>query len=158
MGLVEQFGDIRVELFGYFLPESLFRCGDLFNQFIRHWLAIDVEFQRGEYDQAKTSCLDLIQETPAYESWVIRSYILIADVLREQGELVPAKAALRSIVDSYRGDAALLAMAETKLAEIEAIERGRSRLDASEEDDFIDLPPLDAPTPGEQREPNPQNR
>ncbi len=99
-----------------------------------------IEFERGEYDKAKSSCLDLIQSV-GYEEWVIRAYLLVADVLREQGELVQAAAALSSILDNYQGDETLLAEARTKLAEIEAIQRSRARLDSTEDDLFIEPEP-----------------
>jgi TolA-binding protein len=104
-----------------------------------------MDFNAGRYEEAKEACLALIRETPGYESWVIRSYILIADALREQDELVQAKAALRSIVDHYEGDPALLELARAKLAEIEALERQRARLsgEGDDADDFLDLVPVD---------------
>lgn len=103
-------------------------------------------FEAGNYEEAQNRALDLIRETPSYESWVIRSYILIADALREQGELVQAKAALRSIVDSYSGDPALLRLAQEKLEALERLEQQHSRLAPTEEggrDAFIDLEPVD---------------
>jgi TolA-binding protein len=99
-----------------------------------------LEFERGEYEKAKNSCLDLIQTT-AYEEWVIRSYLLVADVLREEGQFVQARAALSSIIDNYSGNEALLAEARKKLREIEAIERSRSRLDESNELEFLESDP-----------------
>jgi TolA-binding protein len=110
----------------------------------RFQLAV-LAFEAGAYEETQNRCLDLIRETPSYESWVIRSYILIADALREQGELVQAKAALRSIVESYTGDPALLALAQQKLAELERLERENARLAPSgedAEDAFIDLDPV----------------
>jgi TolA-binding protein len=105
----------------------------------RYWRA-QLEFERGEYEKAKNSCLDLIQTT-AYEEWVIRSYLLVADVLREEGQFVQARAALSSIIDNYSGNEALLAEARKKLREIEAIERSRSRLDESNELEFLESDP-----------------
>lgn len=112
-------------------------------------------FAEGAYEEAQNGCLDLIRETPSYESWVIRSYILIADALREQGELVQAKAALRSIVDSYTGDPALLQLAKDKLNALEQMEQENARLtpsEAGDEDSFIDLETVPS---SDQQTPNP---
>ena len=110
-----------------------------------------LEYNRGEYEKAKNTCLDLIQHS-AYEEWTIRGYLLVADVLREQGEFVQARAALSSIIDGYTGDEALLKAARQKLIEIEAIERSRSRLDQGDETDFFELDPA---LPSEQDSKNP---
>ena len=77
---------------------------------------------------------------------------MVADVLREQGEFVQARAALSSIIDGYTGDEALLKAARQKLIEIEAIERSRSRLDQGDETDFFELDPA---LPYEQDSKNP---
>lgn len=100
------------------------------------FLRAQMEYKNGDFEKAKNSCLDIIQHT-GYEDWVIRSYLLVADVLREQNEFVQARAALSSILDGYSGDPELLAEARRKLEEIEAIERSRSRLDEGEEMEFL---------------------
>jgi len=104
------------------------------------YLRARLEFERGDYEKAKNSCLDLIQST-SYEEWVIRSYLLVADVLREEEQFVQARAALSSIIDNYSGNDALLAEARQKLREIDAIERSRSRLGESNELEFLESDP-----------------
>ncbi len=97
-----------------------------------------MEYGRGEYAKSKKTCQELIQ-TITIDVWVIRSYLLVADILREEGEFVQARAALSSILDGFSGNEALLADARRKLQEIEAIERSQSRLDESGEQEYLDI-------------------
>lgn len=96
-----------------------------------------IEFKQDRLEESKESCLRIINETPTYAEYVIKSYILISDILVEEGEYIQARASLSSIVDNYTGDPALVEIARKKLKEIESKERSKSKIyDDSEEDEI----------------------
>jgi hypothetical protein len=60
--------------------------------------------------------------------WLVKSFILLADVYAEQDNLFQAKATLQSIVDNYNGDQALIDEAKRKLQKVKDAERNNSKL------------------------------
>lgn len=104
-----------------------------------------IEFNRGNIKDAKATALRLVRETPAYAEWVVKSYILIADVFREQGDLVSARAALSSLLEGYDEDPALLEIIRQKLEQVVAIQAANSRLDSGNDDEF--MAPIDGNDP-----------
>lgn len=40
----------------------------------------DILFQKGKLDESKVKCQQIINDMPAYEEWIVRSYILMADI------------------------------------------------------------------------------
>lgn len=97
------------------------------------FLMADILYQKGKLDDSKKQCLEIVNELPAYEEWVIRSYILLADISASKGEYAQAKASLRSIIENYEGDPQLVELAKIKLQQIEELEKGARRLDQQDE-------------------------
>ncbi|MFN3940602.1 MAG: tetratricopeptide repeat protein, partial [Chitinophagales bacterium] len=93
------------------------------------FIMADILYQKGKLDDAKKQCLEIVNDLPAYEEWVIRSYILLADISAARGEYAQAKASLRSIIDNYTGDPQLVELAKMKLAQIEQLEQGAKRIE-----------------------------
>lgn len=83
----------------------------------------DILFQKGKLDDSKAKCQEIINDMPAYEEWIIRSYILMADISAAKGDFAQAKATLNSIINSYKGDPALVDLAKQKLEQIEEMEK-----------------------------------
>ncbi len=93
------------------------------------FLMADILYQDGKLDESKALCLEIVNELPAYEEWVIRSYILLADISASKGEYAQAKASLRSIIDNYHGDPQLVELAKIKLQQVEELEKSSRRID-----------------------------
>lgn len=99
------------------------------------FIMADILFQQNKLELSKSKCLEIINELPAYEEWVIRSYILLADIAAAKGEFAQAKASLRSIIDNYQGDQELIDLAVFKLEQIEEMERNNRRTTGEDEDE-----------------------
>ena len=99
------------------------------------FIMADILFQKNKLEDSKKQCLEIINDLPAYEEWVIRSYILLADIAAAKGDYAQAKASLRSIIDNYEGDPELVELAQFKLEQVEEMERnGRVIQDNSNDD------------------------
>ncbi len=91
------------------------------------FIMADILFQKNQLEASKQQCLEIINDLPAYEEWVIRSYILLADIAAAKGEFAQAKASLRSIIENYEGDEELIELARFKLEQVEEMERNSRR-------------------------------
>ncbi len=100
----------------------------------------DILFQKGKLDDSKAKCLEIINDMPSYDEWIIRSYILIADIAAAKGDFAQAKATLNSIIENFTGDPALVELARQKLAQIEEMEKSGKRKSAPDTgDDELEL-------------------
>lgn len=97
------------------------------------FLMADILFQKAKLEDSKTQCLEIINDMPAYEEWVIRSYILLADISAAKGDYAQAKATLNSIIDNYEGDPELIQLAKQKLEQVEEMEQSNQRLQQNDE-------------------------
>jgi tetratricopeptide (TPR) repeat protein len=91
------------------------------------FIMADILFQKNKLEDSKKQCLEIVNDLPAYEEWVIRSYILLADISAAKGDYAQAKASLRSIIDNYEGDPDLIELAKFKLEQVEEMERNARR-------------------------------
>lgn len=73
------------------------------------------QYLNTQYDSAQTTAFKVIQQEPSYEYWVVKSFLLSADIFIQQKNYHQAKATLSSIVDNYEGDKALMEEAKSKL-------------------------------------------
>jgi len=80
----------------------------------RYLIAL-IHFMRGDYKSSQASCYEVINQTPSYEYWVVKSFILLADNHIEINEIFQAKATLQSIVENYSKDNELMEIAFNKL-------------------------------------------
>ncbi len=100
----------------------------------------DILFQKGKLDESKAKCLQIINDMPAYEEWIIRSYILMADISAAKGDFVQAKATLNSIIDGYTGDPDLVQLAQQKLEQIEEMEKsGKKKANTTDPNDELEI-------------------
>jgi TolA-binding protein len=77
--------------------------------------------------EAETQASYAAQASGGHDYWVVKSYILIADILTEQGDYFNAKATLQSIVKNA-GDKELKEEATRKLEQVKALEKNKSKL------------------------------
>lgn len=81
-----------------------------------------------ELDEALDLVFQITREIPNQTYWLVKVYILMADIYVEKDNLYQAKATLQSIVDNYDGDQDLLNEAKTKLKKVLEEEEKNSRL------------------------------
>lgn len=93
----------------------------------RYYLA-DMAFKQNDLDNALKLCMNVAAETPNQTEWVVRSYLLLADVYAAKGELFQAKATLQSIIANYKPEDNLKKEAREKLKTIEQQEAAQSKL------------------------------
>lgn len=81
------------------------------------------------YESSNTACFKIKNEYASYEYWVVKTFVLIADNYVMLDNIFQAKATLQSIVDNYKGDAALLQEAKDKLNKIKDEELKNTKID-----------------------------
>lgn len=93
----------------------------------RYWRAY-ITYQKRNLDKAMDLCFQNNKEIPGHPYWLVKSFILLADIYAEQDNLFQAKATLQSIVDNYDGDQALLEEAKRKLKRVIDAEQSKSKI------------------------------
>ena len=93
------------------------------------YLLADMLVKQNKLDQAKEACFRVDRECSAHEYWVVKSFVLLANIFRQKGDLYQAKATLKSILDNYKGDQSLINEANSTLEAIKAQEKAGSKLD-----------------------------
>jgi tetratricopeptide (TPR) repeat protein len=84
-----------------------------------------IEYLRGNYDSCETWVLRLINHVPAYDYWIAKGFLLLADKYVVENDFFQAKYSLQSVIDNYEGEE-LREIAQSKLQVIlnrEATER-----------------------------------
>ena len=71
-----------------------------------------------KYDEAENKVFDIADNFSAYNYWVAKSFIALADVYVAKENYFQAKETLRSVIDNYKGED-LRQEARAKLAEVE---------------------------------------
>ncbi len=88
----------------------------------------EIRYKQGDLVQAEANCNEVLQNYSAYSYWLVKSYILIADIAVDHDELYQAKATLESIIDHYSGDRSLLNEAKLKLDHVNQLMKKNSRV------------------------------
>lgn len=81
-----------------------------------------IEFKKGNYKRSEELIFKFINEMNAYDYWLAKSFILLADNYLAVGNTFQAKHTLQSIIDNYDGRE-LVDIATRKLEDIVRIER-----------------------------------
>ncbi len=90
-----------------------------------------VQYKLGNFKDSQKKCFEVIKQVPAYEFWIGKSFILLADNYMALKDTFQAKQTLQSIIDNYEKNATdtedlrtiarekldLIVMAEPKLEE-----------------------------------------
>ncbi len=77
----------------------------------------EIEFMISDLESCEKNLFDLINQYAAYDYWVAKAFILLADIYMENDNIFQAKQTLQSIIDNYEGDD-LKEIAINKLDEI----------------------------------------
>jgi tetratricopeptide (TPR) repeat protein len=77
--------------------------------------------------EAETQASYAAQTAAGFDPWMVRSYLLIADILTEQKDYFNAKATLQSIIKNNK-DSEIKAEATSKLQKVKMLEKAQSKL------------------------------
>ncbi len=81
-----------------------------------------IEFQKGNYKTSEDQIFDYINKISAYDYWLAKSFLLLADNYIELGNMFQARHTLQSIIDNYQGED-LRAEATKRLRFIDEVEK-----------------------------------
>jgi len=87
----------------------------------RYQLA-EILFLKGNLTESEKNAYLIINHDPSYDYWVAKSFILLADILKEKQEFFQAKQTLQSIIDNFEGEE-LIKIARQKMEEIIELEK-----------------------------------
>ncbi|MCO5280093.1 MAG: tetratricopeptide repeat protein [Chitinophagales bacterium] len=87
-----------------------------------------IAYLNQQYKASLDSCIKLKNKFAAYEYWVVKTFVLMADNYIALGNTFQAKATLESIVNNYHGDAELEKEAAEKLESLRETELNKSKL------------------------------
>ncbi|MDP3462811.1 MAG: tetratricopeptide repeat protein [Bacteroidales bacterium] len=68
------------------------------------YLCAYISFENGKYEEAENRIFSLADSYGAYEYWVAKGFILLADVYVKNNNVFQAKQTLQSIIDNYQGE------------------------------------------------------
>jgi len=77
-----------------------------------------IEFQQQKYKEAEKLVMTLQNNYGSYDYWVVKGFILLADVYAQSGNMFQAQHTLQSVIDNYKGDDDVLPIAKDKLSTI----------------------------------------
>jgi tetratricopeptide (TPR) repeat protein len=102
------------------------------------YMVAEIYYQRRNLEKAQEICLNANKESSAYPYWVIKSILLLSDILVEKGQLYDARAALEAILENYDEDPDLVNSAQTKLNAINQQLNKNSNIDTNKTLELID--------------------
>ncbi|KQB99063.1 tetratricopeptide repeat protein [Pedobacter sp. Hv1] len=77
-----------------------------------------LQYAKGDYKGSQKTCFDLTNNMPAYDYWVAKTFILLADNYVALKDKFQAKTTLLSIIDGYKGKDDIIPTAKEKLAKL----------------------------------------
>lgn len=93
----------------------------------RYYLA-SILYKQNKANEAKQACINLANDMPTYEYWVVKSFLLMSDIFKDEKDYFQAKQTLQSIIENF-DNAELKRTAEEKLKEVEMLEKENSKID-----------------------------
>ncbi|MEZ5009659.1 MAG: tetratricopeptide repeat protein [Chitinophagales bacterium] len=85
-------------------------------------------YDNGDLQKSEETCFEFVRNYPSYATFLVRTYLILADIYIKQDNLFKAKATMQSILDNYKQDDEWRLAAEKKFAEIEALEAKNSKI------------------------------
>ncbi len=83
------------------------------------YMLASILFIKGKYIDAQQACFDLSNQVPAFEYWVARGFIILAETYAKLGNDFQAKSTLQSIIEEYSvKDDGVIEEANKKLLEL----------------------------------------
>ena len=93
----------------------------------------EIAYNVNRKDSCKNIVFKLNDDFASYEYWVVKGFILLSDVYRDEKDYFQSKATLQSIIDNYDGEE-LLNVAKSKLEEINVLEKSAAETVKDEEE------------------------
>ncbi len=93
----------------------------------------EIAYNTAKRDTCKNTVMKLNDDFASYELWVVKGFILLSDVYRDEKDYFQSRATLQSIIDNSEIPE-LLAIAKTKLEEINTIEKANTSGTKEEEE------------------------
>ncbi|NDC41668.1 MAG: tetratricopeptide repeat protein, partial [Chitinophagia bacterium] len=87
----------------------------------------EIYYNLDNLTEAENAANETIKVASGYEVWVLRSYLLLADILVKQKDYFNASATLNSIIQHTRNEA-IKAEATARLATVKALEKTKTKL------------------------------
>ncbi len=81
-----------------------------------------IQYMKKDYKNCQKTIFELNDKFGAFEQWVVKGFVLLADTYTAQQDYFQAKATLQSILENYEG-ADIVNACKIKLAEIEVLEK-----------------------------------
>jgi tetratricopeptide (TPR) repeat protein len=104
-----------------------------------HYWRAYITYEKRDLDKAMDLCFENNKKIPGHPYWLVKSFILLADVYAEKDNLFQAKATLQSIVDNYEGDQELLNEANRKLVLVIEAEKSNSKIKRESPDGEMEM-------------------
>ncbi len=117
--------DKKEEALAAFNAIEEMRNGDLAAE--KGYRIAELEYELGRLKEAEASAAANLKTAAGKEYWVVKSYLLIADVLVAQKDYFNAKATLKSVISNTK-NATLKSEAESKLMLVKKKEKEQSKL------------------------------
>jgi TolA-binding protein len=92
-----------------------------------------IKNKNNDFEGSKADCFFIKNEYASYTYWVVKTFILLADNYDALDNIFQAKATLKSILDNYTGDQALIDEAQLKYDALVAKELIDSKIDLNDD-------------------------
>jgi TolA-binding protein len=97
-----------------------------------------IALDKGEYEQSRTEIFTLDDNYASYGYWVIRGFVLLADVYIAEQDYFQARATLKSILDSYTENDEIVEECNRKMAQIKELESSSNDARGESEEELDD--------------------
>jgi TolA-binding protein len=80
----------------------------------------EIHFTRGDYERSQETIFEMVNQFANYETWVGKSFLLLAQNYVKQDDMFQAKLTLQNVMENYTGE--IQKQAQTELKRIEKFE------------------------------------
>lgn len=77
-----------------------------------------LQYDNKEYDKAKETAFDVINNRDTHDYWVAKSFLLLADAYARKGDAFQAKSTLNSVIENYEGNDDIIPSAKERLKKL----------------------------------------
>jgi TolA-binding protein len=88
----------------------------------------EIQFIQKKFEDSESNCFLYINKYPSYRKWLVKTYLLLADIYIQRNNLLQAKATVQSLLDNYQQKDELRDEALKKYNQILALESGQSKI------------------------------
>jgi len=103
----------------------------------------DIYYKQQQIDLAESFAQKALDLNAAYPFWRAKTILLLADIYRDKGDFLSARAALNAVLQYYTEDADITTVAEAKLRRLDIIEQNQSRVAPPDTQSTIELQPYE---------------